>query len=178
VPDKTTTTDVILAAGPTVVALAAIGSALWQQRRSFTHDRALADLGAARALLDDAAVALSHAAEAIIDRMYDIGVGSVSWEDAYNSLYFLRERIAVRFGNDHPVSTAVFEAFKGFSDVGERMRTLRGPPAWAIGREPEPPANDPLRGPWDAVIEANDDFIEARGRFVQAAIKTAGIRLP
>ena len=59
------TTDVILAAGPTVVALAAIGSAVWQQKRGFSHDREMDDLSDTRRLFDDAAVALHDASVAL-----------------------------------------------------------------------------------------------------------------
>jgi len=61
--DKTlsSTTDVTLAAGPTVVALAAIGFAFYQQGRGFRHEREMADLDAVRRVLDDAATALHEA---------------------------------------------------------------------------------------------------------------------
>jgi hypothetical protein len=38
------TSDAILAIGPSVVALAAIGATTWQQRRGFQHQREMADL--------------------------------------------------------------------------------------------------------------------------------------
>jgi hypothetical protein len=53
--------EVILAAGPSVVALAALGLVVWQQRRGVDHGRELADLADARAVLDDAAQALRDA---------------------------------------------------------------------------------------------------------------------
>jgi hypothetical protein len=43
------------------VALAAIGSTIWQQRRGFRHAREMNDLAAVRSVLDDAALALQHA---------------------------------------------------------------------------------------------------------------------
>lgn len=62
--DDTTTTDVILAAGPTVVALAALASAAWQQWRGFRHEREMTDLRDARELFDEAVLALLRADDA------------------------------------------------------------------------------------------------------------------
>src|SRR5262245_11676752 len=55
------TADVILAAGPTIVAVVAIGGGIWQQKRAFSHEREMAELDATRAVLDEAAVALHDA---------------------------------------------------------------------------------------------------------------------
>jgi hypothetical protein len=111
------TTDVILAAGPTVVALAAIGSAVWQQQRGFTHSRALADLDAARAVLDDAAVALQDASTAIVVRMDVVDLDTpVSYADAHYRLGVVRDRVALRFGEEHRTCTPLTAAFAAMSE--------------------------------------------------------------
>jgi hypothetical protein len=108
--------DVILAAGPSVVAMAAIGSAVWKQRRGFRHARSMADLENVRELLDEAAVALHRADYA----RYSVAVGRIRqgeylWErepdvvekvvTAGVALDELSERLAVRLGPDHEVVT-------------------------------------------------------------------------
>jgi hypothetical protein len=59
--DVSVTANVILAAGPSVVALAALGSTAWQQRRGLQHAREMTDLALVREMLDEAAKALHRA---------------------------------------------------------------------------------------------------------------------
>jgi predicted NUDIX family NTP pyrophosphohydrolase len=176
-------TDVILAAGPTVVAIAAIGSAVWQQQRGFTHSRALADLDAARAVLDDAAVALQDASAAIVVRMdlTDLDT-SVSYDDARHRLGVVRDRVALRFGEEHRTCTPLTAAYQAMDEVDlhlpeDEVRNLpprsdRLAPAEA-GAAPEI-----WRVRWERVTNAADQFHAGRRSFIDAAIETAGVSLP
>jgi hypothetical protein len=65
VRSSTTTNDVILALGPSVVAVLALSLAAWQHWRGLVHGRQLADLGDTRGVFDDAAVALHDASVAL-----------------------------------------------------------------------------------------------------------------
>jgi hypothetical protein len=84
-------TEVILAAGPTVVALAAIGSAVWQQKRSFAHERELNDLAAVRSLLDDARVALHDTRDAMYRYLNDAGVAVADAQEKHAALEVLSQ---------------------------------------------------------------------------------------
>jgi hypothetical protein len=176
------TTDVILAAGPTVVALAAIGSAVWQQRRGFSHERALADLDAARAVLDDAAVALQDAYTAIGVRMEELDLNAPwPFNDAFERLGVVRERVALRFGKEHrtyvPLSAAMGAMFKlGLTLTEDVMRDL--PPSSVRDAPAEAGTVEPWRALWQGAKDASAEFDAARRAFVDAAIETAGVRLP
>jgi hypothetical protein len=56
--------DVAIAAGPSVVAVVAIGAGFREQRRALAHERVLADVADARRVFDDAAVDLHRASVA------------------------------------------------------------------------------------------------------------------
>jgi hypothetical protein len=175
VPDVSATTDAILAAGPTAVALATIGAAIWQQRRGFRHERTMVDLEAIRALLGEAAVALHDAdyaryeadqarlrhgrwlaerAPEVVTRLAEVG----------KSLDRLSERLAVSLGPDH-------DAVTQFRAANEAVRTVQ--------RELGVPANL-VEGvqQHQAIEAANSRFNVARAEFLTAAVKTAGAQLP
>ena len=176
------TADVILAAGPTVVALAAIGSAVWQQQRGFTHSRALADLDAARAVLDDAAVALQDASTAIVVRMDVVDLDTpVSYDDARHELGVVRDRVALRFGEEHRTCTPLTAAFQAMEEVDWQLPEdeVRDLPPRSVRQAPaEAGTTEPWRARWQRVRDAADEFHAARRSFIDAAIDTAGVRLP
>lgn len=176
------TTDVILAAGPTVVALAAIGSAVWQQQRGFTHSRALADLDAARAVLDDAAVALQDASTVIVVRMDLIDVDtSVSYDDARHELGVVRDRVALRFGEEHRTCTPLTAAFKAMDEVDWQLPEddlADLPPRSVRLARDDSGMPERWRERWQRIRDAADEFHAARRSFIDAAIQTAGVHLP
>jgi hypothetical protein len=170
-------TDVVLAAGPSVVALAAIGSAVWQQGRGFGHERKMADLEAVRRLLDDAAIAL-HDADYARAEVQSAHIQEGRWlaqrrgesvqelHEAGKSLDRLRERLTVRLGADHEV----VKQFRAADEALLEMYRKASTPERLIG-------DDPLE--WHQAIDAaSDRFTEARDAFLAAAAKTAGARLP
>ena len=170
-------TDIILAAGPSVVALAAIGSAVWQQRRGFRHDREMADLEAVRRVLDDAAIALHEADYARGDvKRAHIRDGRKLLErggefvkrlgERGRALDELRERLTIRFGADHEI----VDTFRAADDALLEMHRKASTPERFI---------DPDDSEWHLGIDtASDRFIEARDSFLAAAAGTAGARLP
>jgi hypothetical protein len=125
------TADVILAVGPSIVALAALGGAAWQQSRTFRHTREItelgfrhqreeADLADVRAIIDDATVTLHRAdfgARDFIDAIEadparasgasDFRAVVREWAEALSAPH---ERLAVRLGLGHPAVEAINSA--------------------------------------------------------------------
>jgi hypothetical protein len=176
VPDNTTATNVILAAGPTVVALAAIGSAVWQQKRSFVHDREMTDLADTRRLFDDAAAALHDASVALSGLERALFTGGASFrsmfpdaltdaESATESLKSIRGRLAVRLRADHPALTAFGDAHDAAREATNAMAAQDPSASADITAHPTVP-NEHRR------------LIDATDAFVTAAIMTVGARLP
>jgi len=172
-----TTSDVILAAGPTVVALAAIGSAVSQQRRGFRHERALSDLADARSLFDDAAVALQDASRALsgLERgLFTHGASIRSGmpdalpnaDAAGESLKTVHGGLGVRLPADH----ATVVAFARAHDATREAVNA------AFAQDPAPGAD--LREAWDTVRGGHERLIAATSEFMEAATATVGARLP
>jgi hypothetical protein len=164
------TTDVILAAGPIVVALAAIGVGAWRQKRGFSHEREVRDIDHVRGLLDDAAIALHGASYARDDVMRAGPAVAVKTEGVAakiaatgTTLDELAGRLAVRFGPNADATTKFREAadalraieiaihIPGFVDEADQFQRFEA----ASGR-----------------------FNDARAAFLAAAAKTAGVKLP
>lgn len=170
-----TTADVILASGPIVVALAAIGAAVWQQRRGFGHEREMADLADTRSLFDEAVVALRHSDD-MRHRATQALFSQGSWTGerapeavaavgvAATALAPLRDRMAVRLGLDH-------EAVEGFNRVILTLREvahlLSMPSEYADAREG-----------WNATKVAAEEFKAAQAAFFSYAVRAVGSKLP
>jgi hypothetical protein len=171
------TTDVILAAGPIVVAIVAIGAAAWQQKRGFAHARTMADLDDVRALFDQAAVTLAQASRALSgleSGLFTHGSRLVerapsAWTDARESaekVRATRERLSVRLDPHHGVIAA-------FTAADEA--------AWAAvngvaAMSPTPESH--TKEAWDAVRGGHERLIAAKADFMRAAAETVGVRLP
>lgn len=106
-------TNVILAAGPTVVAVVAIGSAYRQQKRSFGHEREMVDLAAVRAVLDDAAVLLHRAETAVIGSSDDLTQAIEKVETLIPELEATLQRLSVRLGSQHPTCNVLLNTILG-----------------------------------------------------------------
>ncbi len=158
------TTNVILAAGPTVVALAAIGSAVWQQKRGFSHERELSDLADVRAMLDDAAVAL-HEADYAYGDWISRGFSDTPTTEAIKHIGQTRmtidrvvERLAVRLGPDDAAVQHLHAAKDALRAFEKEML------------QDEPRA--------ETVQSIRADVNDARQEFLAVASKTAGAKLP
>ena len=164
------TTDVILAAGPTVVERAAIGSAVWQQKRGFSHDREVRDTDHVRGLLDDAAIAL-HRASYARDDVMRVGPAvarnrkgvAAKIATTGTALDELTEHSSVRLG---PTTVAVTH----FRDAADALR--------AIDIEIHRPEGFDMVERTHAFRAASGRFDAARAAFLAAAAKTAGVKLP
>jgi len=157
------TTDVILAAGPTVVAVVAIGANVWQQKRGFSHERELSDLAAVRSVLDDAALALQRVelpSGELVDRESRSQV-----LEARDELERIRSRIVVRFGGSHALAGGITDATEALRrwNLAATALTIRG-----VSHDKAEKSQD----------EAARMFRHAADAFLDAAAKTAGARLP
>jgi hypothetical protein len=125
-----TTTDVILAAGPTVVAVVAIGSGVWHQRRGLAHERTMGDLADVRELLDAAAVAL-HEADHVYGDWFLHAPASPTQEDerrldaARKTIDRVIERLAVRLGPRHDVVANLRAANGAFLALERAVRDTK-----------------------------------------------------
>jgi hypothetical protein len=165
------TTDVILAAGPTVVALAAIGAGAWQQKRGFSHEREVRDTDHVRGLLDDAAIALHRASYARDDVMRVGPAVAVKTEGVAakiaatgTTLDELGGRLAVRFGPDADAATKFREAADALRAVEIAIHI--------------PPGFVDQADQFQRFQAASGRFDAARAAFLAAAAKTAGVKLP
>lgn len=99
------TRDVILAAGPSVVARAALLCAFWQQLRDFAHERGMRDLADVRALLDSPTAALTDAIGGAPDYIRGAMLGEpdaadqeIAWRDAFGAALTMHTRMQLRLG--------------------------------------------------------------------------------
>jgi hypothetical protein len=150
-------TDVVLAAGPTTVALATIGAEIWRQRRGFRHERTIVDLEATRALLDDAAMALHDGDYARHD--VEGRHGGPGLVEACKAIDRLSERLAVRLGPDH-------DAVKHYRAANAALLHLQ----LTIGA--------PDLAEVEEIADHHENFQSARAGFLAAAAETAGAQLP
>jgi hypothetical protein len=173
---KTTTTDVILAAGPTVVAVVAIAAAVWQQWRGFDYARKMADLADTRKVVDDAAVALYDASRALsgLERAFfnfgssfRIGMPEAfpDAEQAGATLKSIRGRLRVRLGG-------ALAAIAAFGDAHDATRDAVNA---AAAQDPSPSADIPGAG---EVGDAHRRLLAATEDFMRAATETVGAQLP
>ena len=172
--------------GAVLVALIAAFTAGRRQKRALEaeagrlaqqldHDREMADLADARALFDEAVVALHHADE-IRQQAREALIAHGYWtaerapeasKDAATvatELGPIRERIAVRFGDDHDAVRGI-EAVQGaLREVADLLSTRKDDADVTEG--------------WEAIQEAAKRFQETRENFVRIAVRAAGVRLP
>jgi hypothetical protein len=173
---SSTTSDVILALGPTIVAVVALGVAAWQHWRGLAHARQLADLADTRALFDEAAVALHDASVALsgLERaLFSGGAGFRSTfpdalpaaESATETLRSIRGRLGVRLPADHAVVTAFASAHDAARKSTNAMATQSPSPAADITAYP-------------VVGDEHKRLIDATDEFMRAATRTVGAQLP
>jgi hypothetical protein len=156
---------ILLAIASPVVAAIAVAVGLWQQTRLLRHERRRDDLRETRGVLDDAARALhlaDHCRRAIIGDL-DNPEKREALRLAGLALDEIKQRLAIRFGRKHVVTTTcadcadamldVFGAtqFAGLFTLPERAKRLE-----AAGR----------------------DFEARWPRFIDAATSCAGVELP
>lgn len=169
-----TAPDLILAIGPSVVALAAIGTAFLQHDRTLKHERQLRDLDALR---DAAATAAMHLAEAVasvarvailLDEMEPIPHAERALLEQINArIEFVTERLTLLLGVDHPMVRLC-------SDAGDTV--------WEVFRIPDdgPTAFQMAIG--ETLFRQADhclgELMDARKAFASIATRTVGASLP
>lgn len=155
-------TDVILAAGPSVVAVAAIGSALWQHRRRIDHERTLHDVDELRGLLDEAAETIRSVRDTVARPE---GTG---WLDAgIADLERLESRLIIRLGPDDPVTTAEIRCL----DALRSIRKLYEVDAPEIGTDAEEEEF------WDRFEALRDQYAQRATQYFDACREIVGSRL-
>jgi hypothetical protein len=174
--DDTTTTDVILALGPSVVAVLALSLAAWQHWRGLAHARKLADLADTRAVFDDAAVALHDASVALSGMERALFTGGASYRSAFpnalpdaeaatETLKSLRGRLGVRLRSDHAAVTAFGTAHDAARNATNAMAAQ------------DPSASADITA-FPRVQDEHRRLIDATDEFMRAATKTVGAQLP
>jgi hypothetical protein len=169
---KHETRDVILAAGPSIVALAALWLALWQQLRGFRHERQMHDLADLRALLDAATAAVMDAISgapdfirgAMLDEP-DAADQEIAWWNIFAAAATMSTRMQLRLGRDHPICYAYDTVLDTLRGTANDVQALR------------------LAGDQHAAIDARgkrgaDATSEAYYVYVDAASRIAMVRLP
>jgi hypothetical protein len=187
VPDAVAIAAIV---APSAVAIAAIIVGYKQQSRGLEHERKLADLANVRDLIDDAAVHL-HRVEYALDavrrhlgrnqfRFFADAEGQelfLAVERAGEEFDVLRERLAVRLGEDHEAVTRITEANQAVPEIFralERLKLLPDPKSRLEERQIER-----LFKRNDAKITAQREaFDGGRREFMHAAQRTAGAQLP
>lgn len=166
------TQDVLLAAGPSVVALVALLFAFWQQLRGFGHEREMHDLADVRALLDAATAALMDAIGGAPDYIRGAMLGEpdaadqeIAWWDVFGAAATMHTRMQLRLGRNHPACRAYDAVLTALRETATDVQALR----LAGDRHAEIDARG-LRG-----AEAAS---EAYGVFVDAASEVAKVKLP
>lgn len=174
--DGSTTSDVVLALGPSIVAVVALSLAAWQHWRGLVHARQLADLADTRAVFDDAAVALHDASVALsgLERALFNG-GPVfrstfpdalpAAESATESLKSIRGRLGVRLHADHAAVLAFANAHDAARKATNAMAT----------QDPSPGADLTA---YPTVDDEHKRLIDATAEFMRAATEAVGAQLP
>lgn len=171
------TTDVILAAGPSLVALAAIGANVWQQRRGFGHKCEMRDLADTRDLLDQASAALSETSQALsgLERgLFKDGAfvsqrspeRLIDAEHAGERLRLMRGHLAVRLKVDHPALVTFAKAHDA------TWEAIRAAFALAPSHETNPGET------WETVRTAHGRLVDATDEFMRASVASVGAQLP
>jgi hypothetical protein len=166
--------DVVLAAGPSVVAVAALGFAAWQQTRGFRHEREIADLADVRSVIDDATVALHEADFVAYEAKEELTTGASAEPDVSvlearlramaEALSNPHERLAVRLGIEHPVTEAFNSARAAMWNLWRAVHAIRA---------------DFVRGQLDDKLLAEyNSLSDSREDFIRLAVRTTGARLP
>ena len=166
----------ILALGPTVVAVLALCIAAWQHWRGLTHARRLADLADTRAVFDGSAVALHDASVALSGLERALFTGGTTFrtmfpdalpdaEAATESLRSIRGRLGVRLPAGHPA----LEAFRMAHDAAREATNAM------FAQDPSPTADITAH---PAVRDEHRRLVDATEQFMEAATKTVGARLP
>ena len=166
------TRDLILAAGPTVVALAALLSAFVQQLRGFGHEREMHDLADVRQLLDAATAALTNAMNSAPDYIRaamrgesDAADQELAWWDVLGAALTMQTRMMLRLGRNHPACVTYDAVITALTETATDVQKLR-----LAGNQH---AEIDARGKRGAKAVAN-----AYGVFVDAASEVAKVKLP
>jgi hypothetical protein len=187
--DNTVAIVAIIATAGTAL-LSALLAAITAHRRQagqLEHDRRIDDLEVLRGVLDDAAIAIGQAGEAIVNNNSRYStLGNERWKEdrttweafeaARGAIFHQDNRLAVRVGYSHPLQIA----------YRSLARTVNG--AGSIWGEQDDEAKDknPAQGEERFSYEerrrrcgaTTDRFIEMRTRFMRLATQYAGVELP
>ncbi len=154
--------DVIVAAGPSIVAIAAVAATVWQQQRRFAHERSLHDVDELRDILDDAADAIRQV------RFTVAKPAGPDWvEEGLVRLVPLQQRLIIRLKPDAAVTNVVGRCIA----ILRRIDALYDEHARSIDSEE---AEDAF---WDAFEALRDEFAAEADQYIDAARGMVGSRL-
>jgi hypothetical protein len=179
--------DAVAILAPSAVAIAAIGSSVWQHVANLRAQRESGDLAEVRGALDDAVVLLHRIAYDLDDakgKLTSDSMRSQSGTRLYESLKergdaadTLLERLRLRFGRDHVVVQEFEKVDGAVLDFWRALGRLRMEPpsdGSPVAREAILRVTDEAR----ATVNAQRQVFDAdRAAFIDAAQKTAGTNL-
>lgn len=172
------------------VAIAAIGTAFWQQERGFGHERKLADLESVRGVMSGAAAILHRIEYALDDAnstLMEWGAAMFDNEARAKPYYQLKEvgreadgvlgQLRIRFGPDHPATLAFGDADAAMLDVFRALGLIKMEDPDVKGSYDEGQVDQMLKEQRKRVTTGRENFGIAQEKFVQAAHAAAGAKL-
>jgi hypothetical protein len=185
------TGSVIAVVASSVVALAAIGAAFWQQKRGFVYERKLSDLESVRGVMSEAAAVL-HRVEYALDEANStlIQWGARFFEDEERARpYDLLEEVGrevdgvlgqlrIRFGPEHPAAVAFGDAGAAMLDVFRALGLIKLEDPAIKGTYDEREVVGMVAQQRDRISTGRENFGIAQEQFVSAAHSAAGAKLP
>jgi hypothetical protein len=160
---------VVLALASPAVAIGAAWLGVHQQRMTLRHERQRDDLSEVRRVLDDASRALHVANRAWRKLLGDPDTGRMKEEfrEAVRAVEEVGQRVAIRFGREHPVTKAFDECVDGMPDALDALDRVN-----ERGRQGVSEADR------QRILEAGQKLKVALPVFIEKAKSYAGVELP
>jgi hypothetical protein len=186
-----TAVSIVSVAVSGLVAVAAILVGVWQQRRLFEHERGIADRGAVRGILADAA-AILHRAEYAIDgaslRFTEWGAAMFENDERAKPFATLRDtgtefdaalaQVKIALGPEHEATLALQDADAAYLDAYRALDMIRMEDPAITGTYAEQEVTEFIGRERDRFSTGRDNFKVAQEQFFERAHSAAGARLP
>jgi hypothetical protein len=149
-----------------VVGVVSPAFAAYGQGRQRRHGRELVDLQELRAVLDDA-LAAAREARAVLLAQSGGELDTPKLRETSSGLGLMSSRLAIRLGEAHDVAITyqtLMDAFYTWVEIFENLEELL-----------DKTDDDEINA---ALVEADNQFMEAQGRYTESARRLVGSRVP